>query len=114
MFDLTSAANSTMAYDAVPLTLTPDPADHDAFKLRIEAKGLVWTFATDTEPRHANFVVMTTTFDKKGKILKEEAKIAEVKLRRRCHRKAGSNYRSLFRSKSHTTRRQSGCGWWCG
>jgi len=78
MFDLSSAANSTMVYDAVPLTLTPDPADHDSFKLRIEAKGLVWTFATDTEPRHANFVIMTTTFDKKGKILKETAKIAKV------------------------------------
>lgn len=78
MFDLASAANSTMVYDAVPLTLTPDPNDRDSFKLRIEAKGLVWTFATDTEPRHANFVIMTTTFDKKGKILKEAAKVAKV------------------------------------
>jgi len=79
MFDLNSAANSTMVYDAVPLTLTPDPSDRDAFKLHIEAKGLVWTFATDTEPRHANFVLVTTTFDKKGKVLKEVAKVAEVK-----------------------------------
>jgi VWFA-related protein len=77
-FDLTSAATSTMVYDAVPLTLTQDSHDHDAFKLRIEAKGLVWTFATDNEPRHANFVVMTTTFDKKGKVLKESAKVAKV------------------------------------
>lgn len=78
MFDLSSAATSTMAYDAVPLTLIPDPNDHDSFKLRIEAKGLVWTFATDTEPRHANFVIMTTTFDKKGKVVKESAKVAKV------------------------------------
>jgi VWFA-related protein len=78
MFDLTSAANSTMVYDAVPLTLTPDPNDRDSFKLRIDAKGLVWTFATDTEPRHANFVIMTTTFDKKGKVLKESAKVAKI------------------------------------
>ena len=78
MFDLSSAANSTMVYDAVPLSLTPDPTDRDSFKLRIEAKGLVWTFATDTEPRHANFVVMTTTFDKKGKVLEETAKIAKI------------------------------------
>jgi hypothetical protein len=67
-----------MVYDAVPLTLTPDPTDHDSFKLRIEAKGLVWTYATDTEPRHANFVIMTTTFDKKGKIIKEIAKLAKI------------------------------------
>jgi VWFA-related protein len=75
MFDLNSAATSTMVYDAVPLTLTPDPTDHDAFKLHVDAKGLVWTIATDTEPRHANFVVVTTTFDKKGKVLKEVAKV---------------------------------------
>jgi VWFA-related protein len=78
VFDLQSAANSTMTYDAVPLTLIPDPTDHDSFKVRIEAKGLVWTFATDTEPRHANFVIVTTTFDKKGKVLKEFARIARV------------------------------------
>ena len=78
MFDLNSAANSTMVYDAVPLTLIPDPNDHDSFKLRIEAKGLVWTFATDTEPRHANFVIVTTTFDKKGKVVKEIAKVAKI------------------------------------
>ena len=77
-FDLNSAANSTMVYDAVPLTLTPDPTDRDSFKLRIEAKGLVWTYATDTEPRHANFVIMTTTFDKKGKVVKEIAKLAKI------------------------------------
>ncbi len=78
MFDLNSAANSTMTYDAVPLTLTQDPTDRDSFKLRIEAKGLVWTFATDTEPRHANFVIVTTTFDKKGKVVKEIAKVAKI------------------------------------
>jgi VWFA-related protein len=74
VFDLQSAATSTMAYDAVPLTLIPDPNDHYAFKLKIEAKGLVWTFATDTEPRHATFVLVTTMFDKKGKVVEEVAK----------------------------------------
>jgi hypothetical protein len=77
-FDLNSAATSTMVYDAVPLTLTQDPTDHDSFKLRIEAKGLVWTYATDTEPRHANFVIVMTTFDKKGKVVKEIAKVAKI------------------------------------
>ena len=77
-FDLNSAATSTMVYDAVPLTLTPDPNDHDSFNLRIEAKGLVWSYATDTEPRHANFVLVMTTFDKKGKVLKEVAKLAKM------------------------------------
>jgi hypothetical protein len=78
LFDIASAADSTMAYDAVPLTLTQDAKDKDTFHLRIEAKGLVWTFATDTAPRHANFVIATTTFDKKGKVLKQTAKIAQI------------------------------------
>jgi VWFA-related protein len=78
MFDLNSAANSTMVYDAVPLTATRDPKDPDTFNVRIDSKGLVWTFATDTEPRHADFVIVTTTFDKKGKVVKEVAKIAKV------------------------------------
>jgi hypothetical protein len=77
-FELNSAATSTMVYDAVPLTLTPDPNDRDTFKLEIQAKGLVWTYATDTEPRHANFVLVTTTFDKKGKVLKEIGKVAKI------------------------------------
>ena len=78
MFDLVSAANSTMPYDAVPLTLTQDPNDRDSFKLRVEPNGLVWTFATETEPRHADFVFMTMTFDKKGNVLKEVAKAASM------------------------------------
>ena len=77
-FDLNSAATSTMVYDAVPLTLVQDPADHDSFKLRIEAKGLVWAYATDTAPRHADFVLVMTTFDKKGKVVKEVAKVAKI------------------------------------
>jgi len=77
-FDLKSAATSKMDYDAVPLTVTRDPKDPDTFLVHIDAKGLVWTFATDTEPRHANFVIMATTFDKKDKVLKKEAKVAQV------------------------------------
>lgn len=78
MFDLNSAATSKMAYDAVPLTLSRDPKDADTFLVRIDARGLVWTFATDTEGRHADFVVVATTFDKKDKVLKEFAKIVKV------------------------------------
>jgi VWFA-related protein len=69
-FDLLSANNSTMAYDGVPLTLTPVPDDPDSFTLHIDARGLAWTFATDTEPRHADVIIVFTTFDRKGKELK--------------------------------------------
>jgi VWFA-related protein len=78
VFDLASASNSTMIYDAVPVTVTQDPADHDSFQVSVESKGLVWTFATDTEPRHANLVIMTTTFDKKNKVLKQFATMDQI------------------------------------
>ena len=78
MFDLNSAAKSTMVYDAVPLTVTRDPKDPDTYMVRIDNKGLVWTIATDTEPRHADFVIVTTTFDKKDKVIKEVAKVAKI------------------------------------
>ncbi|WP_144312399.1 VWA domain-containing protein [Terriglobus saanensis] len=72
-FDLISAADSTMVYDAVPISVLPSPTDPDSFTVRIDAKGLVWTFATDIEKRHADLVMMVTTFDKKGKELKRSA-----------------------------------------
>jgi hypothetical protein len=74
-FDLTSAGTSTMVYDGVPLTLKPSPTDPDDFQILVDARALNWTFATDTEPRHADVILMTTTFDKKGKQLKASAKV---------------------------------------
>ncbi|MCU1224812.1 MAG: VWFA-related domain protein [Edaphobacter sp.] len=69
-FDLLAANNSTMTYDGVPLRLTPVPNDPDSFTLHIDARGLAWTFATDTEPRHVDVILVFTTFDRKGKELK--------------------------------------------
>jgi hypothetical protein len=68
-----------MAYDGVPLTLTPSPTDPDSFAILVEGRGLVWTVATDTEPRHTEVIVMATTFDKKGKELKQIARQIKVK-----------------------------------
>ena len=67
-----------MAYDGVPLTLTPSTTDADSFLIRVEARGLVWTPATETEPRRADVIVMATTFDKKGKELKRIAREIKV------------------------------------
>jgi VWFA-related protein len=78
MFDLNSAAQSKMVYDAVPITVTRDTKVPDTFLVRIDSKGLVWSFATDTEPRHADFVIVTTTFDKKDKVIKEVARVAKT------------------------------------
>ncbi|CAN5520009.1 hypothetical protein BH10ACI4_BH10ACI4_01600 [soil metagenome] len=77
-FDLMNAESSTMTYDGVPLTLTNSPTDADTFTIHIDARGLAWTFATETEPRHAEVIVMATTFDKKGKELNRIARNIKV------------------------------------
>jgi VWFA-related protein len=77
-FDLVNAESSTMAYDGVPLTLTADPTNPDTFMIHVDARGLAWSYATDTEPRHAEVIVMATTFDKKNKELKRIAKSIKV------------------------------------
>ncbi|WP_213805494.1 VWA domain-containing protein [Granulicella sp. dw_53] len=77
-FDLMNAESSTMTYDGVPLTLTASPTNPDSFTIHVDARGLVWSFATDTEPRHADVIVMATTFDKKGKELKRIARSIKV------------------------------------
>jgi VWFA-related protein len=76
--DLFNAETSTMTYDGVPLTLTPQVDNPDAFNIYIDARGLSWTPATDTEPRHAEVIVMASTFDKKSKELKRIAKSVKV------------------------------------
>jgi VWFA-related protein len=77
-FELGAADASNMVYDGVPLTLRPDPANPDAFFVHVEGRGLFWTAATDTEPRHADVVVMASTFDKKNKELKQIARAIKV------------------------------------
>ncbi|HTD97056.1 MAG TPA: VWA domain-containing protein [Edaphobacter sp.] len=73
-FELYSAGNTTMVYDGVPITLDPSPTDPDSFTVHVDARGLAWTYATDTQPRHADVVITATTFDRKGKQLKGFAK----------------------------------------
>lgn len=76
--DLVSADTSTMVYDGVPLTLKPSPTDPDAFTVHVDSRGLIWTFASDTEPRHTEVILMVSTFDHKGKELKRDAKILKI------------------------------------
>jgi hypothetical protein len=78
-FDLLSASDGTLVYDAVPFTVEPLADDPDTFHIRVLAKGIVWTYATDTQPRHADITLMAMTFDKKGKELKHTADVAQFK-----------------------------------
>ena len=74
-FEVLSADASNMVYDGVPLTLTQDVANPDTFTIKIDGSGLVWAAATETTPRHADVVVVASTFDKKNKELKRIAKV---------------------------------------
>ncbi len=77
-FDLVTAENSSMVYDGVPFTLIAAAGDPYTYTAKVEARGLNWTYATDTEPRHAELILMVTTFDKKGKELKRSAQSIKV------------------------------------
>ena len=56
------------------MSVQPAPTDPNSFMIHVDARGLAWTYATDTEPRRANLILMVTTFDKKGKEIKQDAK----------------------------------------
>lgn len=72
--ELVGAGSSNMVYDAVPFTVKANGPTPDDYLIHIDSKGLVWTYATDTDPRRVKLILMVTTFDKKGKELKRDAK----------------------------------------
>jgi VWFA-related protein len=78
LVDLFSADSSTMAYDGVPMTLEASPTDPYSFTVHVDGRGLAWTYATDTEPRHAEVILLVSTFDKKDKEVKRDAKVIKV------------------------------------
>jgi VWFA-related protein len=73
--DLLSADSSTMVYDGVSISVRRSPDKPDTFDIHVDGKGLAWTYATDTEPRRAEVILVASTFDKKNKELKRDAKI---------------------------------------
>jgi VWFA-related protein len=73
--DLVSAESSTMVYDGVKIDVQPSPNDPLEFLIRVDGHNLAWSPATDTEPRHAEVILVISTFDKKGKELSRVAKI---------------------------------------
>jgi hypothetical protein len=67
-----------MVYDGVPMKVGPSSTDPDTFIIHVDGQGLAWTFATDTEPRHAEVILIVSTFDKKGKELKRISRILKA------------------------------------
>ena len=76
--DLLSADTSTMVYDGVAVTIENSAEKPDEYLVHVPARALAWTYATDTEPRHAEVILMVSTYDKKGKEVKREAKIVKA------------------------------------
>jgi len=76
--DLISADSSNMVYDGIAITPKQLATDPNSFTVRVDGHGLVWTPATDTEPRHTEVIVDVSTFDKKGKELKRQAKVVKM------------------------------------
>ena len=76
--ELAAAESSTMVYDGIPLTLEAAEVPNK-YRLHVGARGIVWTNATATDPRMAKFIVTVTTFDKKAKVVKINARAITVK-----------------------------------
>ncbi len=75
--ELAGAETSTMVYDAVPLTVSVANTP-GRYLLHMDARYTPWSLSTGTEPRQAKLIVTATTFDKKGKLLKSEARSLTV------------------------------------
>jgi VWFA-related protein len=75
--DLVSAESSTMVYDGLSIAVKPTEVA-DTYLIHVDAAGVAWSYATDTEPRRAELILMVSTFDKKGKELKRDARSLKV------------------------------------
>jgi VWFA-related protein len=77
--ELANAGSSNMAYDAVSFTVTTSPTDSNTFKFHVEPRGVPWYFTDGSKPRYTRLIVMSTTFDRKGKELKADGRRMEFK-----------------------------------
>lgn len=74
MSDLASAEASNMSYDGVDMAVTPVPGTPLSYVIHVAARSVGWYFPTATEPfRHTELVLAVTTYDRKGKLLKQSA-----------------------------------------
>jgi VWFA-related protein len=73
--ELINAESSNMAYDAVPFTVTADANDPNALKFTVGPRGIGWYYTRGTKPRYTRLIVLSTTFDRKGKELKRNSQL---------------------------------------
>ena len=73
--DLNAADSSNMAYDGVRFTVERSASEPEHFIVHVDGHSLVWTAATESEPRRSEIVLIGSTFDKKDKELSREARM---------------------------------------
>lgn len=72
--DIAAASDSKMAYDGADIKVTRLAKPDNGYSIAVAARSLAWTLGTPEDPaRKTELVVAVTTFDKKGKPLKEKA-----------------------------------------
>jgi VWFA-related protein len=75
MADLVAADSSNMVYDGIPVLPRQSETDPDSFTVHVDGRGLVWSPATESQPRRTEVILVVSTFDKKGKELKQDARV---------------------------------------
>jgi hypothetical protein len=73
--DLVAADSSNMVYDGIPITIRQVENEPESFIVHVDGRGLVWSPATEANPRITEVILVVSTFDKKGKELKRDAKV---------------------------------------
>ena len=71
--EIAGAETSTMVYDAVPLTLTVGD-NANKYLIHMNGHNLYWTPSDGTTPRTTRLIITVSTFDKKDKMLKTDAR----------------------------------------
>jgi len=72
--DIAAASDSKMAYDGADIKVTRLAKPDNGYSISVAARNLAWTLGTPEDPtRKTELVLAITTFDRKGKILKEKA-----------------------------------------
>lgn len=78
-FDLGVAGESLMVYDGIPLTVVRDSTAPDNFILHFRADSLTWQ-NVEEQKRKSELSIMVASFDKKGKVLAQSAKLIAITL----------------------------------
>jgi VWFA-related protein len=76
--DLAAADSSNMVYDGIPIRIVRVVDQPESFVVHVDGKGLAWTNATESQPRHTEVILDVSTFDKKDKELTRKATVVKA------------------------------------